>query len=81
MLQIRNSILLNRILKAVSSINNICQCGWLKDKFGLSWQIIPKTLGELMSDPDQEKTARVMQAMLKMKKIEIAKLQEAYEGK
>ena len=53
-------------------------CGWLKDKFGLSWQIVPKQLGELMSDPDPEKAQRVTQAMLKMKKIIIADLQNAY---
>jgi predicted 3-demethylubiquinone-9 3-methyltransferase (glyoxalase superfamily) len=55
------------------------QCGWLKDKYGLSWQIIPSALGELMNDPDPEKAGRVMQAMLQMKKIDIAKLREAYE--
>lgn len=57
------------------------QCGWLKDKFGLSWQIIPETLGELMSDPDQEKSNRVFQAMLKMEKISIEGLQKAYGNK
>jgi predicted 3-demethylubiquinone-9 3-methyltransferase (glyoxalase superfamily) len=55
-------------------------CGWLKDKFGLSWQIIPKALGELMGDPDPVKAQRVMQAMLQMKKIEVAGLQRAYDG-
>ncbi len=55
------------------------QCGWLKDKYGLSWQIIPTTLMQLMSDPDREKAGRVMQAMLQMKKIDIAKLKQAYE--
>jgi predicted 3-demethylubiquinone-9 3-methyltransferase (glyoxalase superfamily) len=55
-------------------------CGWLKDKYGLSWQIIPTALPELMSDPDPEKAGRVMQAMLQMKKIEIAQLRQAYEG-
>jgi predicted 3-demethylubiquinone-9 3-methyltransferase (glyoxalase superfamily) len=55
------------------------QCGWLKDKYGLSWQIIPTTLMKLMSDPDREKAGRVMQAMLQMKKIDIAKLKQAYE--
>jgi predicted 3-demethylubiquinone-9 3-methyltransferase (glyoxalase superfamily) len=45
------------------------QCGWLKDKFGLSWQIVPAALGELMSDPDPQKSNRVMQALLKMKKL------------
>jgi len=55
------------------------QCGWLKDKYGLSWQIVPTALGELMGDPDPVKSQRVMQAMLKMKKINIAGLQQAYE--
>ena len=54
------------------------QCGWLKDKFGLSWQIIPSALGELLGDPDPRKSRRVMQAMLKMGKIDIAGLQAAY---
>lgn len=53
------------------------QCGWLKDKFGLSWQIIPKQLNELLSDPDKEKASRVMQAMLKMQKIDVATLEKA----
>jgi predicted 3-demethylubiquinone-9 3-methyltransferase (glyoxalase superfamily) len=57
------------------------RCGWLKDKFGLWWQIIPKALGQLMSDPDPEKSKAVMQAMLKMNKIIIADLRKAYEGK
>ncbi len=56
------------------------QCGWLVDKFGLSWQIIPKQLGELMGDDDDEKSARVLQAMLKMVKIDVAELQRAYDG-
>ena len=56
-------------------------CGWLKDKFGVSWQVVPRRLKELMGDPDQEKAGRAMQAMLKMKKIEVSKLEEAYEGK
>jgi predicted 3-demethylubiquinone-9 3-methyltransferase (glyoxalase superfamily) len=53
-------------------------CGWLKDKYGLSWQIVPKQLGELMGDPDPEKSGRVMQAMLKMQKIIVADLQKAH---
>jgi predicted 3-demethylubiquinone-9 3-methyltransferase (glyoxalase superfamily) len=56
------------------------QCGWLKDKFGLSWQIIPTALPELMSDPDPEKVRRVTEAMLQMTKIDITKLRQAYEG-
>jgi predicted 3-demethylubiquinone-9 3-methyltransferase (glyoxalase superfamily) len=55
-------------------------CGWLKDKYGLSWQIVPKQLGELMGDPDPEKSGRVMQAMLKMQKIIVADLQKAHRG-
>jgi len=55
------------------------QCGWLKDKFGLSWQIVPSVLGELLNDPDAEKAGRVMNAMLQMKKIDIAGLRSAYE--
>ncbi|HEY8227806.1 MAG TPA: VOC family protein [Pyrinomonadaceae bacterium] len=57
------------------------QCGWLKDKFGLSWQIVPTILSKLLQDPDPAKSNRVMQAILQMKKIEIKKLLEAYEGK
>jgi len=53
-------------------------CGWLKDRYGLSWQIIPTKLPELLQDKDPEKAKRVMQAMLKMTKIEIAELEEAY---
>lgn len=55
-------------------------CGWLKDKYGLSWQIVPKQLGELMGDPDPEKSKRVMDAMLKMQRIIVADLQKAYDG-
>lgn len=54
------------------------QCGWLADKYGFAWQVNPKRLGELLSDPDKEKSGRVMQAMLKMKKIDIAALENAY---
>jgi predicted 3-demethylubiquinone-9 3-methyltransferase (glyoxalase superfamily) len=55
-------------------------CGWLKDKYGLWWQIIPSSLGELMGDPDPEKAQRIVQAMLKMQKIVIADLKRAYDG-
>ena len=54
-------------------------CGWLKDKYGLSWQIVPKQLDELMADKDPERTGRVMQALLQMKKIDIEGLKQAYE--
>ena len=52
-------------------------CGWLKDRYGISWQIVPKVLGQLLGDPDREKAQRVMAAMLKMGKIEIAELERA----
>jgi len=55
------------------------QCGWLKDKYGVSWQIVPSALGEMMSDPDPAKSKRVMQAMLKMTKIDIEGLKRAYD--
>jgi predicted 3-demethylubiquinone-9 3-methyltransferase (glyoxalase superfamily) len=57
------------------------QCGWLKDKYGLSWQVVPTILTEMISDKDRQKSDRVMAAMLKMKKIDIKKLEEAYNGK
>ncbi len=55
-------------------------CGWLKDKFGLSWQIVPSVLGELMKEGDDEKTNRAMKALLQMKKLDIATLEKAYNG-
>jgi len=57
------------------------RCGWLKDKFGLSWQIIPSALGELLGDKDPEKSKRVMEAMLQMNKIDIKTLKQAYDRK
>ena len=56
------------------------QCGWLKDKYGVSWQVVPRVLVEMMSDPDWEKSGRAMEAMLQMKKIDIAALKRAYRG-
>lgn len=56
------------------------QCGWLKDRFGLSWQVVPKALGELMQDKNPEKSKRVMEALLKMTKLDIAELKRAYDG-
>ncbi len=56
------------------------QCGWLKDKFGVSWQIIPNGFVQLLSGSDQVRTMRVVQAMMKMKKLDLATLQKAYEG-
>src|SRR5437879_6141132 len=56
-------------------------CGWLKDKFGLSWQVVPTVLSEMLQDKDAQKAKRVMSAMLKMKKLDIAELKRAYEAK
>ena len=67
--------------KLIANGGEESQCGWLKDKFGLSWQIVPQRLMELMGDPDREKAGRVMEAMLKMKKIEVAGLEKAAAGK
>jgi predicted 3-demethylubiquinone-9 3-methyltransferase (glyoxalase superfamily) len=57
------------------------QCGWLKDKFGLSWQVVPRILSQYMSDADRVRAQRVMAAMMEMKKIDIAGLKRAYEGR
>ncbi len=56
-------------------------CGWLKDKFGLSWQVVPAVIPKMMTDPDAAKSARVMNAFMKMKKLDIAELERAYEGR
>ena len=55
------------------------QCGWLRDKYGVSWQIVPTVLGEMMQDKDAERSQRVMKAMLQMNKIDIGRLKQAYE--
>jgi len=57
------------------------RCGWLQDKYGLSWQIIPSALGKMLGDKDPQKANRVMQAMLQMDKIDVKRLQQAYDGK
>lgn len=57
------------------------QCGWLKDKYGVSWQIVPEVLSELVGDPNSERSQRAMKAMLQMKKIDIKTLKQAYEGR
>ncbi len=62
---------------ALSAVPESEQCGWLKDRYGVSWQIVPTVLYELMSDPDREKSDRVMEAMLKMKKLDVAQLKAA----
>jgi predicted 3-demethylubiquinone-9 3-methyltransferase (glyoxalase superfamily) len=71
---------IDRLWHALSAVPEAEQCGWLQDRYGVSWQIIPRQLGELMSDSDPVKVQRVTQAMLQMKKIEIAGLERAYAG-
>lgn len=56
------------------------RCGWLKDRYGLSWQVVPSALPEMLSDPDPAKAKRVMQAMLGMRRLDVAALREAYDG-
>lgn len=64
----------------LSAVPESEQCGWVKDKFGISWQIVPRQMAEFMGDPDPERSARVMQAVMSMKKFNIAELQAAYDG-
>ena len=66
--------------KKLSAGGKEVQCGWLKDKYGVSWQIVPTILGELLSDRDSAKSQRVMQALLKMVKLDIKALKRAYHG-
>jgi predicted 3-demethylubiquinone-9 3-methyltransferase (glyoxalase superfamily) len=70
----------DRLWNALSDGGSVEQCGWLKDRYGVSWQIIPTVLGEMLGDPDQAKAQRVMQAMLQMVKIDIEGLRRAYDG-
>lgn len=70
----------DRLWAALSNGGTIEQCGWLKDRYGLSWQIVPKTIGEMMKDKDRARAKRVAEAMLKMVKLEIDVLRKAYDG-
>ncbi|WP_409526186.1 VOC family protein [Nitrincola sp. MINF-07-Sa-05] len=67
--------------KMLSAVPEAEQCGWLKDRYGLSWQIVPDDMNKMMQDPDSDKVDRVTQAFLKMKKFDLAALQRAYEGR
>ncbi len=71
----------DELWEKLSAGGETMQCGWLKDKFGLCWQIIPKALGEMLGDKDAEKSQRVMKAMMKMIKIDAKDLKRAYAGK
>jgi predicted 3-demethylubiquinone-9 3-methyltransferase (glyoxalase superfamily) len=66
--------------KLIAGGGSPSQCGWLKDKYGLSWQIVPNTLGQMLSDPDPAKSGRCMNAMLQMSKLDLAKLRAAFNG-
>jgi predicted 3-demethylubiquinone-9 3-methyltransferase (glyoxalase superfamily) len=70
----------DRLWEALSEGGEKGRCGWLKDRFGVSWQIVPNALGQMLGDPDPEKAGRVMQAMLKMDKIIIEDLDAAFRG-
>ena len=66
--------------KALTAGGQEGPCGWLKDKFGLSWQVVPSAIPKMMTDPDAKKSARVMNALMKMKKLDVATLERAFEG-
>jgi predicted 3-demethylubiquinone-9 3-methyltransferase (glyoxalase superfamily) len=70
----------DRLWAALTDGGEEGQCGWLKDRYGLSWQVVPDRLGELLSDPDAERSQRAMQAMLQMRKIEVKVLEDAANG-
>jgi predicted 3-demethylubiquinone-9 3-methyltransferase (glyoxalase superfamily) len=71
---------IDRIWAAFSQGGQVERCGWLKDRYGLSWQVAPAVLGRMMKDPDRARAKRVAEAMLKMVKFDIAALQKAYDG-
>jgi predicted 3-demethylubiquinone-9 3-methyltransferase (glyoxalase superfamily) len=72
---------LDRMWARLSEGGKDIQCGWLVDKFGVSWQIVPSVLGKLMADPDPARSARVFQALMGMKKLDIKALKKAHEGR
>lgn len=80
MVHCENQAEIDRYWAALSAVPAAEQCGWLKDRYGVSWQVVPTRMDEMMKDKDPEKLARVTEAFLKMKKFDIAKLEEAYEG-
>ncbi|MGZ6276563.1 MAG: VOC family protein [Syntrophales bacterium] len=71
---------IDRLWEKLSEGGKKDRCGWLKDKYGVSWQIVPDVLGEMLQDKDPKKSRRVMEAILKVNKIDIATLKQAYEG-
>lgn len=71
---------IDKLWSNLSAVPQAEQCGWLKDKYGITWQIVPTVLGKMLSDPDKAKVERVTGAFLQMKKFDIQKLKQAYEG-
>jgi len=81
MVQVETQAEIDRLwTKLIENGGKPVQCGWLVDKFGLSWQIVPKQLGAMISDKDRAKSGRAMQAMMGMQKLDLAKLQAAFDG-
>jgi predicted 3-demethylubiquinone-9 3-methyltransferase (glyoxalase superfamily) len=72
---------LDKFWARLSEGGEMVQCGWLKDKFGVSWQIVPASLGEMLGDADPARTDRVMRALMKMIKLDIAALKKAYDAR
>jgi predicted 3-demethylubiquinone-9 3-methyltransferase (glyoxalase superfamily) len=71
---------IDKFWNALSAVPESEQCGWVKDKFGVSWQIVPARLQELLEDSDKEKSSRALKAMLQMKKLDVAELEKAFNG-
>jgi predicted 3-demethylubiquinone-9 3-methyltransferase (glyoxalase superfamily) len=80
-LQCEDQAEVDRLWDGLSAGGKEVQCGWLKDRYGVSWQIVPKQLGQLLGAPDRAAAGRAMQAMLKMVKLDIAALQQAFDGR
>ena len=81
LIQCEDQAEIDRYWKALLAGGTPEQCGWLKDRFGVSWQISPRVLGDMLADPDRKKAARAGEAMLKMVKLDLAAITAAYEGR
>ena len=81
MIECEDQAEVDRLWNALSDGGSVEQCGWLKDRYGVSWQIVPKAFGRMMKDKDRAKVRRVTEAMLQMVKLDIRALQAAYDGR
>jgi predicted 3-demethylubiquinone-9 3-methyltransferase (glyoxalase superfamily) len=81
LVQCDDQVEIDRLWAALSAGGQVERCGWLRDRFGLCWQIAPRVLGQMMKDPDRARAKRVAEAMLTMVKLDIAGLQRAYDGR